>query len=93
HHSLMRLGISYEFDKALEIIWQSIRACDKTINDKRVWELPSEEKVETLSQLATQIVNIGYELQPFLPETAEKILKQFQAKPIKSHPPLFPRLT
>ena len=92
HPSLMRFGISYEFDKALEYIWQSVRECDKTINDKKVWELPDEEKVETLSQLTSQILNIGYELQPFLPQTAEKILDQFLGPTIKTQPPLFPRL-
>jgi len=45
---------------------------------------------------------IAFNLQPFLPETAEKILKQFSGEinrgtiptsvGIKSAPPLFPRL-
>ncbi len=91
--SLVRFAMSYEFDKSLEIIWQSIRDCDKVINDRKVWELPEGEKIDILSNLVSQIVNIGYQLQPFLPQTAEKIIAQFENTQISSQPPLFPRLT
>jgi hypothetical protein len=41
--------------------------------------------------LSKQIRTIAHNLQPFLPETSEKILKQFSGK-IKAGQPLFPRI-
>lgn len=44
-----------------------------------------------LADLCTTIWKIAINLQPFLPETSEKILKQFSGE-IKSQSPLFPRI-
>ncbi|MBI2330455.1 hypothetical protein HYU94_03615, partial [Candidatus Daviesbacteria bacterium] len=46
---------------------------------------------EFLSSSAIKIRSIALSLTPFMPETAEKILKQFSDQ-IKSGSPLFPRL-
>ena len=82
---------NFQFNKALEIIWELIAECDKKINDEKPWELTGNELIEVLNDYIRRIQAIAYNLQPFLPETAEKISKQFSGK-IKSAPPLFPRL-
>ncbi len=90
---LAGFGASYQFDVALHLIWEEIKGCDILINEKQIWNLSGSEKQEILTKLADKIRHIAYSLQPFLPETAEKILDQFKGPTITSQPPLFPRLT
>ena len=90
--ALTRFGMIYEFDKALEIIWNKIKECDFLINEKKVWELPHKEKGGVLTVLVKKIREIAYDLKPFLPATSKKIEKQFVGPKIKSQKPLFPRL-
>lgn len=81
----------YKFNEALNIIWELIAEADKKINEEKPWALEGEKLEQVLQDLIKRIQAIGYNLQPFLPETAEKILKQFSGQ-IKSQPPLFPRI-
>lgn len=90
--ALTRFGIIYEFDKALEIIWGKIRNCDLLINNNKVWELKGDKKEKYLVDLVHQIRQIAYDLKPFLPETAEKIEKQFKGPKIISGEVLFPKI-
>lgn len=82
---------TFEFNKALEHIWSEIRRADQQINEEKPWEQNDEDLKKTLTDLTSQILHIGYNLQPFLPKTAEKIIKQFSGE-VKSGEPLFPRL-
>ncbi len=82
----------YRFDKALSIIWGNIKKADVFVNDREAWKLKGKEKDTALTGLVNQIRQIAYDLKPFLPETAEKIEKQFKGSKIKSGPALFPRL-
>lgn len=82
---------SYELNIALENVWAKITEADKLINDKKVWELTGVEKKVALIDLVNRIKQIAFDLQPFMPETAEKILTQFKGE-IKKGEPLFPRL-
>lgn len=82
----------YQFNAALRYIWDKISEADKLINDKKVWELKGVEKKEVLSDLVNKIKQIAFDLQPFMPETAEKILKQYSGEITKTDA-LFPRLT
>lgn len=81
----------FKFNEALGFIWQQITKVDKKINEKKPWELSGEKLKEILENYVTKIQQIAFNLQPFLPETAEKILKQFSGQ-IKSTKPLFPRI-
>lgn len=83
---------SYDFNKALGEIWDQISTADKLINEKEVWKLEDDEKKQVLTKLITIIREISVNLQPFLPETANKIEKQFSGPTIQSNEPLFPRL-
>lgn len=83
---------NYQLNLALEIIWEEIKKADVLINEKEVWNLKGEEIQKVLAELVNRIRQIAYDLKPFLPETAEKIDKQFEGPTIKSQKPLFPRL-
>lgn len=85
--------LAYEFDRAIGIIWDNIKKCDVFINERQVWKLKGKEKEKALTYLVNQIKQIGIDIIPFLPQTAEKILKQFEGPEIKSQPPLFPRIS
>lgn len=87
----------FNFDKTLAYIWRSdikwgIRWIDKDINETQPWQIQDKKLLNLKLHLYVEnILDIAYNLKPFLPETAEKILKQFSGQ-IKSAPPLFPRL-
>jgi len=90
---------SFDFSSALRWIWQSdikwgIKWLDQDINETKPWEIKDKELLELKLHLyGSNIIDIAHNLSPFLPETAEKILKQFTGPTIKSEPPLFPRLS
>lgn len=81
----------FKFNDALAIIWGWITKADQQINETKPWELEADKVNDVLKDLGRQIMTIAINLQPFLPNTAEKILKQFSGK-ITSQPPLFPRI-
>ena len=82
----------YQLHDALSIIWETIKATDQYINDKKPWTLSGEELQKTLVPAIENIRSVAMQLQPFLPETANTILKQFKGPTIQSQPPLFPRI-
>lgn len=82
----------YRFDKALVRVWQFIAQADRKINQDQVWQQKDRQLEKSLKSLVTSIRRITYHLKPFLPETAEKIEKQFAGPKIKAEKPLFPRL-
>ncbi len=83
---------AYEFNRALEHIWSEIKEADKEVNENKPWEQSGENLSQTLKVLVEKIQHIAFNLQPFLPETSDKILKHFTSNKIKAIPPLFPRI-
>lgn len=89
---------NFKFDNALEHIWKSIKGLDTYIDRERPWEKTASEAKKRLgaivkgSEAVVSLLEIGFALQPFLPETSRKILKQFSAPTIKFESPLFPRI-
>jgi methionyl-tRNA synthetase len=83
---------NYRFDEALKIIWEQIREADVYVNENKVWSLQGEALQNALDHLVDQIRQIAFNLQPFMPETAEKILGHYSGEEIKSGDALFPRL-
>jgi len=89
----------YRFDLALNYIWKWIHGLDKYIDQKKPWEKSKDEANKILGKIVvgTEAINgikeIAQALLPFLPDTAEEIIKRFSGqrveKPGKS---LFPRL-
>ncbi|KKU46920.1 MAG: Methionyl-tRNA synthetase [Microgenomates group bacterium GW2011_GWA2_46_7] len=84
---------NYQFDVAMGTIWSKIKKSDQFVSEKRVWELKDKEREEALSWLVGEIRQIAVDLLPFMPETAEKISRQFGGETIAKSAPLFPRLS
>lgn len=80
---------NYELDKALNEIFSFIDSCNEYIQEKKPWET-KDKKV--LFELVDSIRKIGSILQPFIPETSEKILKIFKSNNIKKAPILFKKI-
>lgn len=78
----------FKFNEALISIWQLIGFCDKIIDKERPWEKKTNQK-EIIDSLLLNLKEIARLLQPFLPETSEKILEQLKTQKSQS---LFPRL-
>jgi len=83
----------YRFDETLKILWQVLRKSDEELSNKKPWEIEDAgERRKMLEPIAQNVLNVAELLQPFLPETAGKIIKQFSEKQIKKGKPLFPRI-
>jgi methionyl-tRNA synthetase len=84
---------SFRFDKALGLIWNRVGEADKLINEKEVWKLEGKEKERVLIDLINQIRQIGADLQPFLPDTSNRIKEQLVGPVITRGDNLFDRLS
>lgn len=81
----------FRFDFAVGFIWQKSRELDGEVEKAQPWKLAPPDLQRFLDRIVPEICALGYNLNPFLPGTAEKIQRQFTGK-IKSGPPLFPRI-
>lgn len=84
----------FRFDLVLNNIWMTdLGIIEKHIDQKTPWTIKDKNKLKKILQEDIDNLRIlAKKLQPFLPETAEKILKQFERPTIQSQSPLFPRL-
>jgi methionyl-tRNA synthetase len=71
----------YELHHALEEVWSFIRACNRYINEKEPWKLKGAELGTVLYNLLEALRVLSIVLEPFLPETAEKLRKQLRVGP------------
>lgn len=69
---------NYELHNALSTIWKFINDCNKYINDNKPWE--KEDPKPILYNLLEAVRIISILLEPFLPETSQKIQKQLNIK-------------
>lgn len=83
---------AFRLNEVLENIWGLISDNNKQINDLKLWELTGQTLQKALQDKVDSIRKIAHHLQPFVPNTAQKILTQFKGPKIKSGPVLFPRL-
>lgn len=79
---------SFKFNEALSSVWQLIGHCDKYIETERPWESKENSK-QVIADLLFVLSEITKLIQPFMPETADKITEQLKKGKAK---PLFPRL-
>lgn len=77
---------SLNFHAALEKVWELLKAGDVYINEKKPWEINPFDKLRTgneielariLNEPIHLILHAAWLLQPFLPETSEKIFAVF----------------
>jgi len=78
----------FKFNEALISIWELISFCDRYIERERPWETKESQKI-VINNLLFALKEIASLLQPFLPETSEKILNQLENKKSEI---LFPRI-
>jgi methionyl-tRNA synthetase len=71
---------AFEIDKALGEIFAFIDVCNEHIQSNKIWETKDKKK---LYELKESILKIAELLSPFIPETSEKIKRQFGATKIK----------
>lgn len=82
---------NYRFDQAMEAIFAEISKLDRLMNEEKPWELEGVKLEEKIHPIAKDVKNIAYNLEPFLPNVANKILKQFTGE-VTVEAPLFPRI-
>lgn len=71
---------SFNLHEALAKIWELISFADKYLDDKKPWAAIKHDEKEFLgimTNLVVAIYNVAWMLQPFMPETADKIAKIF----------------
>lgn len=89
---------NFRFNDALSVVWKTISGLDRYLNQKRPWKKTSSEKIKILNNVVlggesiTSILEIAEALQPFIPETTDKIEAIFKGQKIKAPKPLFPRI-
>jgi len=71
----------FEFDKALNTIFAFIDVCNEYVQKKKLWETKDKK---ALYELKESILKISELLWSFIPESSEKIKKQFTGKIKKS---------
>lgn len=83
----------FKFNEALVSIWNLISFCDKYIEKEKLWQ-KSKKQNKVIGDLLSTINEIAKLLEPFLPETSEKILKNIRqsTEKTKKSKPLFPRI-
>ena len=84
------------FDKALEFIWERIKNLNQYIDEQKPWHIAKNDNEEHLQEIlayqVSSLLQIADLLEPFLPETAQKINHIFEdgvIRPIDGT--LFPR--
>jgi methionyl-tRNA synthetase len=82
----------YRFNDAISYIWSKIKTLDILVNTEKPWDKKGADLTRTMNSFIRPIQEIASLLQPFMPETAQKILAQFKGPRITSQPALFPRI-
>lgn len=89
----------FEISRAIDLIFKtggkdfkSIADLDKHLSETKPWMQPELEAKINLEYLVGEIIKIGLNLQPFMPETAVKIITHFSAVKVSAIEPLFPRI-
>lgn len=91
-----------DFDKAVDEVWQQVRALNQYIDDVKPWEVAkkreknadaAEHLSEILSYAVGALEEIADLLTPFMPVTSEIIHKSFAAGVVpEKAAPLFPKI-
>jgi len=66
---------------------------DKNLSENKPWKMETDQAKQYLISVAIPVIlQIAVKLQPFMPETAKKIIAHFTSEKISALNPLFPRL-
>lgn len=80
----------YQFSDSLKIIWEEITKLDQEINKTEPWKLSGGNLKRNLEIYLKKILQIAYNLKPFMPDVSENIYRIISTKPISEL--LFPRI-
>ncbi len=75
-----KLMDSFLFHQALTEIFSFVAACNKYVNDQKPWEQDESKAAVTLYNVVDALRVLAILLEPFIPETSEKINKQLGLK-------------
>ena len=90
-HQINKAMENLNFSDALNMIWAIITEANQRIDMERPWDLAktnTKRLSELISGLLETLTEIGGLIEPFMPETARKIINQLETGKIE---PLFPR--
>ena len=92
----LELMDNYEFSKAFDYIWGNIQNINRRIDQEKPWVLAKNGEKEKLEECLVSLINellqTVYELDPFLPNTCEKIYGVFCGdRIVPLDTPLFPK--
>jgi methionyl-tRNA synthetase len=77
---------AYEFHRALTSIWRLIHKVDKYIDENRPWELAKQGKQKEINWVVYGLLDvlkdIAWLIYPFMPQTANQIVKALNLKEI-----------
>ena len=79
----------FKFDQALSVIFEFIDVCNEYVQNKKPWETKNKKVLYELKESVLKIADLLY---PFIPETSEKIKKQFSETKIKKNEILFKKI-
>ncbi|MBM3209285.1 methionine--tRNA ligase [Candidatus Shapirobacteria bacterium] len=84
----------FRFDLILNNIWVTdLHPIEIHVDQHQPWLIKDKDKLLlVLQEEVDSLREVALKISPFLPETAEKIRKQFAGPKIKSEKPLFPRV-
>ena len=88
-----KLMDDYDLTDGLHWVTKLVATTDQYLSKTRPWKKKGNEQKEILREAIERVQVIAYHLQPFMPETADKILGHFSQPNITALTPLFPRLT
>ncbi len=83
----------YKFNEMLKLLWDKLRTDDEYLSEKQPWKMEDKDEIKkVLEHVAQDILNVVELLQIFMPDTAEKVKKQFSERQVKKGEILFPRI-
>jgi methionyl-tRNA synthetase len=85
-----------KFDRALEVVWEQVRGVNQYIDTEKPWEIAKAGDTahlqEILAYACSCLVEIAELIEPFMPETANKISYIFKDGLVRQLPTsLFPK--
>jgi methionyl-tRNA synthetase len=91
-----KLG-AFKFNEALAAIWAAISFGDRSVNEKKVWEIKdTKERSRALGNLVSLLEAVAATLQHAMPETSKKIATAIERSgdevKVKKIEALFPRI-
>jgi methionyl-tRNA synthetase len=84
----------FRVDLAIQNVWENLASLDKHISDNEPWSIKDSEKLSNiLIHEVNEIRRIAKILEIFIPETSQKIQRQFKNERIVFEGGLFPRIS